>query len=55
MGAYTIARLHADPTFRADLVAAKAELEAVRAQGLKPSRDCNSEKAAMDLQQSLYQ
>ncbi len=55
LGAYTVAKLHADPAFRADLEAAKAELEAVRAQGLKPTRDCNAEKAGMDLQRSLYQ
>jgi len=47
MGAATVARLHADPTFRADLEAAKAELAAVRAKGLKPQRDCAAEAAAM--------
>ena len=47
MGASTVARLHADPTFRADLQAAKAELAAVRAKGLKPLRDCAAEAAAM--------
>jgi len=47
MGAGTVARLHADPTFRADLEAAKAELAAVRARGLKPLRDCAVEAAAM--------
>ncbi len=47
MGAGTVARLHADPTFRADLEAAKAELAAVRAKGLKPLRDCAAETAAM--------
>ncbi len=47
MGAGTVARLHADPTFRADLEAAKAELAAVRAKGLKPLRDCAAEAAAM--------
>jgi acid phosphatase (class A) len=47
MGAATAARLHADPTFRADLEAAKAELAAVRAKGLKPQRDCAVEAAAM--------
>jgi len=46
-GAATVARLHADPTFRADLEAAKAELAAVRAKGLKPLRDCAAEAAAM--------
>ena len=47
MGAATVARLHADPTFRADLEAAKAELAAVRAKGRKPLRDCAAEAAAM--------
>jgi acid phosphatase (class A) len=47
MGAGTVARLHADPTFHADLEAAKAELASVRAKGLKPLRDCAAEAAAM--------
>jgi acid phosphatase (class A) len=47
MGAGTVARLHADPAFRADLEAAKAELAAVRAKGLKPLRDCAAEAAAL--------
>jgi acid phosphatase (class A) len=47
MGAGTVACLHADSTFRADLEAAKAELAAVRAKGLKPLRDCAVEAAAM--------
>jgi acid phosphatase (class A) len=40
MGAGTVARLHADAAFRADLEAAKAEFGALRAKGLKPRRDC---------------
>jgi acid phosphatase (class A) len=55
LGAYTVARLHADPDFRADLEAAKAELEAVRAKGLKPARDCGEEAAGMDFQKRLNQ
>ena len=47
MTASTVARLHADPTFRADLEAAKAELAAVRAKGFKPLRDCVVEAPAM--------
>ena len=50
MGAATVARLHADPTFLADLDAAKAELAAVRAKSLKPTRDCNVEASEMALQ-----
>lgn len=55
MSAYTVARLHADPAFRADLDAAKAELAAVRAGGLEPTRDCSAEAAAMALQRPLAQ
>ncbi|MGO4329442.1 phosphatase PAP2 family protein [Cupriavidus sp. 2TAF22] len=47
MGAATVARLHADPLFRADLVAAKAELADVRARGLKPAGDCAAEREAL--------
>ena len=47
MGAATIARLHADPQFRVDVEAAKAELAAVRAKGLQPTRDCKAEAEAL--------
>jgi acid phosphatase (class A) len=47
MGAGAVARLHADATFRADLEAAKAELAAVRAKGLKPQCDCAAEAATL--------
>jgi acid phosphatase (class A) len=53
MGAGTVARLHAEPAFRADLEAAKGELAAVRAKGLKPTRDCGAEASAMALQPLL--
>lgn len=53
MGAATVARLHADPTFRADMEAAKAELAAVRAKSLNPTRDCNVEASAMALHPPL--
>ena len=43
MGAAVIARLHADPQFRADVEAARTELAAVRVKGLKPQRDCQAE------------
>jgi acid phosphatase (class A) len=49
IGAAAVARLHADATFLADLEAAKAELAAVRANGLKPTRDCDAEAAEMAL------
>ncbi len=47
VGAATVARLHADATFLADLEAAKAELAAVLAKGLKPVRDCATEAQAV--------
>jgi acid phosphatase (class A) len=47
VGAATVARLHADPAFRADLASARAELGAVRALGLPASRDCAAESAAL--------
>jgi acid phosphatase (class A) len=47
MGAATVARLHADPAFRADLDAARKELAAVRAKGLQPLRDCKAEADAL--------
>lgn len=47
MGAAAVARLHADPAFRAEMEAAKAELAAVRAKGLKPTRDCQAEADAL--------
>jgi len=53
LGAYTVARLHADSEFRTDMEAAKVEFNAARAKGLKPARDCGAEKAGMDLQNQL--
>lgn len=47
VGAATVARLHADPTFRADIEAAKTELKAVWKKGLKPTRDCDAESQAL--------
>jgi acid phosphatase (class A) len=49
MGAAAVARLHADPTFLADLEAAKAEFAALRAKGVPPTGDCQAEAAALDL------
>jgi acid phosphatase (class A) len=48
--AATVARLHANSEFRADLEAVKAELDAVRAKGLAPVRDCKVEAAALAIQ-----
>jgi hypothetical protein len=50
MGASTVARLQADSDFRADVEAARAEVVAVRASGLKPQRGCKEESEAMALQ-----
>jgi acid phosphatase (class A) len=55
IAAGTVARLHADPAFRADLEAAKTELTAVRNEGLKPTCDCNAEDAALVIQPSVAQ
>jgi acid phosphatase (class A) len=55
IAAGTVARLHAEPAFRADLEATKAELTAVRKKGLKPARDCNAEARALAIKPSLAQ
>jgi acid phosphatase (class A) len=47
VGSATVARLHADPAFRAELEAAKAEFAVVRSNGLKPTRDCKNEVDAL--------
>ncbi len=47
VAAALVARLHADPAFRAELEAAKAEIATARAKNLKPSRDCKAEAAAL--------
>ncbi len=47
IGAATVARLHADPLFAADLAAAKQELAAARNAGLAPQRDCEAEAQAL--------
>lgn len=53
LGAYTVARLHANDEFKADLAQAKAEVQAMRAAGLKPDGDCQAEEAAIAMQQAL--
>lgn len=47
VGAGIVARLHADPQFRADLAAATAEIAAARAANLPADRDCAAEAAAL--------
>jgi len=49
MGAATVARLHADPTFLADMEAAKGEFAELRAKGVPPTGDCAAEAAALAL------
>lgn len=53
VGAAAVARLQADPSFQADLAAARDELAAARARGLPPIRDCAAEAAAMAQQRAL--
>lgn len=47
MGAATVASLHSDPTFQAQLAAAKAEVQAVRAKGAHAIGDCKAEAALL--------
>jgi len=46
MGSATVAVLHTDPTFTAQLAAAKAEVAAARSKNLHASGDCKAEAAA---------
>jgi acid phosphatase (class A) len=47
VAASTVARLHADPVFRAELEEAKKEMAALRSKGSKPTHDCQAEQAAL--------
>jgi acid phosphatase (class A) len=47
MGAATVAKLHTDPVFLADLAAARVEVARARAAGSKPKSDCTAEAAAL--------
>jgi acid phosphatase (class A) len=47
MAASVVARLHANADFRADLDAARTEVAQTRSRGLKPTRDCAAESAAL--------
>ena len=55
VAAGAVARLHADPAFLADLESARNELAWVRKRGLKPTRDCSAEAAALAVKPSLAQ
>ena len=46
IGAATVARLHADPVFVAQMAQAKREIEAARAQA-KPPQGCEDEARAL--------
>ena len=47
MGAAAVARLHANEVFRAQLAAAKEEVQSARAAGKRPALDCKAEAAAL--------
>lgn len=47
VGAATVARLQADPTFMAQVALARDEIAQAQAKGLKPSGDCAAEAAAL--------
>jgi acid phosphatase (class A) len=47
IGAATVARLHANPVFNAQLEAARGEFVQVRAEGGMPKHDCAAETAAL--------
>lgn len=55
VAAATLAVLHSNAAFRADLETARAELAAVRRQGLGPTRDCATEAAALAQTPALAQ
>ena len=47
VGAAAVARLHAEPEFRAAVAAARSEVAVARVQGLEPTRDCAAEAEAL--------
>jgi acid phosphatase (class A) len=49
VGSATVARLHSEPEFLADLRAAEAEIAAAPAKGLAPQRDCKFETDALSV------
>ena len=54
IGAAIVARLHGNPAFRSELLAAEDELNQVKKRGVKPTRDCQWEQRAIALQQKLF-
>lgn len=55
VAAAAVAKLHSNPTFLAELNAAKAELVAAKINGLLPAVDCNAEAVALAVLPSLAQ
>lgn len=49
MGAATVARLHADPAFQADLAAARREIAYARVQGAAPGEDCAAQAQTLQV------
>lgn len=47
MASATVARMHAQPEFLADMAAARAEIAAARARKLRPTTDCGAEAAQL--------
>lgn len=47
VGASVVARLHAEPEFRADLEMARSEVVAERSRSLPPTGDCSAEEATL--------
>jgi acid phosphatase (class A) len=47
VGAGAVALLHSNPTFKADMEAARREIEAMRAKGEKPEGNCAAEAEAL--------
>lgn len=47
MGSAAVAKLHADPVFKAQMAAARSEVVAARSKGAKPGLDCQAEAAAL--------
>lgn len=47
MGAAAVARMHAQPALAQDIAMARKEVQAARAKGLTPTRDCAAEAAAL--------
>ncbi|MOA64073.1 hypothetical protein D3C78_1900080 [compost metagenome] len=49
MGAATVAVLHGNPAFMADLAAAKREVQEAARANLKPTESCAAERVALSL------